>query len=192
MCKSRLVSYYRANSKRYILPNGSTIVWNEFGLPNGFPILHFHGGFLTRLEGILYDKEAIKHGFRMIMIDRPGCGDSLLPNPTTISTANHYQQYTFKLYFDDLHQFMKHIKIDTNKQFGVSGYSQGRTFTIPSLYHIPLIPKFTLLFAPIPMLDRQQIICTNINGYNDINNYIKFNDGEQIPCMVSYESSSRI
>ena len=52
--------------------------WNEFGLPTGFPILRFHSAFLSRLEGLAYHKAAKKHGFKIITIDRPGVGDSLI------------------------------------------------------------------------------------------------------------------
>ena len=49
----------------------------NLAIPNGHPVLYFHGGVSCRLEPLLWGDETIKRlGLRLISPDRPGVGQS--------------------------------------------------------------------------------------------------------------------
>ncbi len=56
------------------LADGRRLGYAEFGDPNGFPVLHFHGACGSRLEAALFSEAAAENGLRMIGVDRPGMG----------------------------------------------------------------------------------------------------------------------
>lgn len=60
------------------LPDGRKLAYAEFGQPNGYPVIYFHGGGVcSRLEPLLLGDELISQsGIRMIAPDRPGIGQS--------------------------------------------------------------------------------------------------------------------
>jgi pimeloyl-ACP methyl ester carboxylesterase len=59
------------------LPDGRKLSYAEFGKPDGYPVIHFHGGGGSRLEPLLLGDELISQfGIRLIAPDRPGYGQS--------------------------------------------------------------------------------------------------------------------
>ena len=59
------------------LPDGRNLAYAEFGLPDGYPVLYFHGSPASRLEPlILGDETFSQFGLRVITPDRPGIGRS--------------------------------------------------------------------------------------------------------------------
>jgi pimeloyl-ACP methyl ester carboxylesterase len=59
------------------LPDGRDLAYAEFGLPDGYPVLYFHGSPASRLEPlILGDETFSQFGLRAIAPDRPGIGQS--------------------------------------------------------------------------------------------------------------------
>jgi pimeloyl-ACP methyl ester carboxylesterase len=59
------------------LPDGRKLSYAEFGKPDGYPVIHFHGGGGSRLEPLLLGDELISQfGIRLIAPDRPGFGRS--------------------------------------------------------------------------------------------------------------------
>ena len=59
------------------LPDGRKLAYAEFGKPDGFPVLYFHGSPASRLEPMLIGDEAFSQfGLRVIAPDRPGMGES--------------------------------------------------------------------------------------------------------------------
>jgi len=59
------------------LPDGRKLTYAEFGKPNGYPVLYFHGSPSSRLEPRLYGDDLFsKFGLRIIAPDRPGMGQS--------------------------------------------------------------------------------------------------------------------
>ena len=59
------------------LPDGRRLSYAEFGKPDGYPVIHFHGGGGSRLEPLLLGDELISQfGIRLIAPDRPGFGQS--------------------------------------------------------------------------------------------------------------------
>lgn len=58
------------------LADGRRVAYQEYGAPDGFPILNCHGGLLCRLDVEPSDGEARELGVRIISPDRPGVGGS--------------------------------------------------------------------------------------------------------------------
>ena len=50
------------------------ISYLDVGDPQGIPILYFHGSPGSRLEAIFAEDAAIKHGYKIYALDRPGMG----------------------------------------------------------------------------------------------------------------------
>jgi len=59
------------------LPDGRKLAYSEFGEPEGYPVLYFHGTPSSRLEPMMIGDEVIRQtGLRVIATDRPGMGES--------------------------------------------------------------------------------------------------------------------
>lgn len=59
------------------LPDNRQLAYAEYGIPNGYPVLYFHGAPSSRLEPLILGDEAItQYGLRLIAPDRPGVGQS--------------------------------------------------------------------------------------------------------------------
>lgn len=61
---------------RYWHGCGLTLAWNEFGAPDGFPVVYNHGWPSSRWQAQVADETALKRGLRILSIDRPGMGGS--------------------------------------------------------------------------------------------------------------------
>jgi len=55
------------------LPDGRNLSYAEFGKPDGYPVLYFHGTPSSRLEPLLFAKDEViaRLGLRMIAAGRP-------------------------------------------------------------------------------------------------------------------------
>jgi len=59
------------------LPDGRTLMYAEYGAPDGKPVFYFHGLPGSRLDpAMLVGNDLVKAGIRMIACDRPGMGGS--------------------------------------------------------------------------------------------------------------------
>jgi pimeloyl-ACP methyl ester carboxylesterase len=59
------------------LPDGRKLAYAEFGQPDGYPVLFFHGNLSSRLEPLMIGDEVFRqNGLRIIAPDRPGMGQS--------------------------------------------------------------------------------------------------------------------
>lgn len=63
-------------SKTAIMKDGRTLVYAEYGDPDGTPIIGFHGTPGSRLMMKVVEKAALKSGARIIAPERPGYGIS--------------------------------------------------------------------------------------------------------------------
>ncbi len=60
-----------------ILPDGRKLAYAEFGQPDGYPVLYFHGTPSSRLEPLMLGDDTFSQfGLRVICPDRPGIGQS--------------------------------------------------------------------------------------------------------------------
>ncbi len=99
---------------RYQLKDSRIITWQEFGVPDGEPIVIFEniGGSLPQHHN--YQQLYKNKNLKVILIIRPGYGDSSFnPNANFIS------------YADDVISLLKHLKI---KKFSLVGYSMGGAY----------------------------------------------------------------
>ena len=58
------------------LADGRLLAWEEYGDPDGTPVLSFHGGLSSRLDAAPAHDAALRLGIRLISPDRPGIGRS--------------------------------------------------------------------------------------------------------------------
>jgi pimeloyl-ACP methyl ester carboxylesterase len=56
------------------LSGGRRLGYAQYGQPDGEPVLYFHGHPGSRLEARFGHEAAMAAGFRVIALDRPGCG----------------------------------------------------------------------------------------------------------------------
>ena len=76
------------------LADGRALAYLETGPSDGLPVFHFHGHGSSRLEAIMLEAAAHRHGVRVLAFDRPGIGysdpksgDRLLDWPADVAEA---------------------------------------------------------------------------------------------------------
>ena len=121
------------NAEHFILQDGRTLAYNEYGDPNGIPIFHAHGGPGSRLEGQTFHEIAQERHYRIISTDRPGMGES------TYLEGRRLLDYP-----QDILQLADHFGIE---RFGVTGWSGGGAHTTVCAYAIPERLIFNMSFA---------------------------------------------
>ena len=105
------------------LKDGRNLGYAEFGDMNGTPIFYFHGYVGSRLEAKLFAEKAVKHGVRVISVDRPGLGLSdFQPDRTLLDWP------------DDIIELADHLGLE---KFVVGGMSGGGPYAAACAYKIP-------------------------------------------------------
>lgn len=97
--------------KSMTLADGRTLEWQEFGLPDGKPVLYFHGGGSHCLEAGIFHREAAQRNIRLVSTNRPGAGG------TTVCPGRPVAAYT-----NDLGELLDRLQIG---QFACLGESNG-------------------------------------------------------------------
>lgn len=120
-------------AEHHILNDGRTLAYNQFGDPGGIPVFHAHGGPGSRIEGLIFHEEAEKRGYRIIVTDRPGMGES------TYLEGRRLLDYP-----EDISELADALGID---KFGVTGWSAGGAHTTVCGYAIPDRLLFNITFA---------------------------------------------
>lgn len=98
------------------LADGRRLTWQEFGLPEGKPVLYFHGGGSISLEAGLFHRDAVQRNIRLIATNRPGAGGSSRCPGRPVAA-----------YSDDLSQLLDRLKVG---QFACLGESNGGMVTM--------------------------------------------------------------
>lgn len=100
-----------------VLAGGRSFGWAEFGDPDGDPVFWFPGtpGARQQLPADAVD-QALTHRLRIIVVERPGTGDS---------TAHHYESIVD--FVPDLEAIADHLEVD---KFAAVGLSGGGPFTL--------------------------------------------------------------
>lgn len=76
------------------LPDGRSLGFAEYGVPNGKPVLYFHGFPSSRLEAGPVDAIAQRLGVRILALDRPGFGlSSPLPQSQLLDWPTDVQAF---------------------------------------------------------------------------------------------------
>lgn len=90
--------------------DGRTITVEEWGVPDGTPVLYAHGTPMSRLARYPYDEAFTQHGIRLITFDRPGYGGSTAnPGRSVADVAA------------DMAAIADALRLDRLAVFGVSG-----------------------------------------------------------------------
>jgi pimeloyl-ACP methyl ester carboxylesterase len=98
------------------LPDGRVLSYAEFGDPEGYPLMFFHGYPSCRLEAWFLDPIVQRKGIRLIAPDRPGFGRSTFqPNRQFI----HYPS--------DIRALADHLKLE---RFAILGGSGGGPYAL--------------------------------------------------------------
>jgi pimeloyl-ACP methyl ester carboxylesterase len=98
------------------LADGRTLEWQEFGAPDGRPVLYFHGGGGHCLEAGIFHREAVQRNIRLISTNRPGAGGSTVRPGRPVAA-----------YANDLTELLDSLKIET---FACLGESNGGMVTL--------------------------------------------------------------
>ena len=74
--------HFKMNSQGFVqLPEGAVVAFQEYGVPNGVPVMFCHGWPSSCTMARLTDEPARDLGIRIISLDRPGIsGSSLQPD----------------------------------------------------------------------------------------------------------------
>ncbi len=121
------------------LTDGRRLCFQEYGDPEGHPVVYAHGAPSCRLEAVVFDEDARRHGLRLISTDRPGFGQSdFLPKRS-------WKDYVF-----DVEQLTAHLGID---RFGHIGWSGGGPPTLAVARYIPERLDFAISLAGQPGLE---------------------------------------
>lgn len=107
---------------RLTTSDGRTLAFLEVGDPSGPLLIHNHGGPSSRFEVRLFADVALKHGLRLIGVDRPGIGQS---SPQKYRTFAGWAGDITAI-ADALHQ----------REFGVMGWSEGGPWALAAAAYI--------------------------------------------------------
>lgn len=140
--------------------NKRILCYNEYGSKSGFPIIHFHGLFSSRMEGLYFHRAALNANIRIICADRPGIGLSTFDNNTSYESI-----------CNDIKQLIITLKLKSN-QYGLMGFAEGACFSLHQLFYLQneITPKFVMLINGLPSWS----IIDKINNNNSTDNDIKF------------------
>ena len=118
------------------LADGYTLSYQRFGNPGGFPVFYFHSAGSSRLECEFFHRSAIRKGYSLIAVDRPGIGWSdYRPHATPLDFAR------------DVLQLADHLDIP---RFGLLSLSTGGLFALAVAYLAPARVRFHLGLGGIP------------------------------------------
>lgn len=101
---------YLAATRLFTLADGRQLSYLDLGDPRGRPLFFFHGSPGSRVEGIALDEVAKSYGYRVIVPDRPGHGDS-----------TYYKDRQLLDWPEDVHQLAGGLGIDRFVAVGISG-----------------------------------------------------------------------
>ncbi|KAH8705029.1 Alpha/Beta hydrolase protein [Talaromyces proteolyticus] len=98
------------SSQTFILPDGRSLGYAQYGALTGKPILYQHGHPASRLEAAGFDDLGLELGARIIAMDRPGFGWSS-PHPGR-KLLDHPK---------DIEHLANHLGLDHYSVLGISG-----------------------------------------------------------------------
>ncbi|GAA1956668.1 alpha/beta hydrolase [Amycolatopsis minnesotensis] len=105
------------------LRDGRKVQYEVYGDPAGSPVLWFHGGGSSRLEGAILHVPANHHGLRLIALDRPGVGGSD-PHPNR----------SVRGYATDIAEILDELSIE---RASVGGLSNGGMYAMAVASQLP-------------------------------------------------------
>lgn len=118
------------------LPDGRRLAYSLFGKSRGFPVFYFHSTGGSRLECELFHESAVRLGYQLIAVDRPGIGRSDFKSQLKLSDVSV-----------DVLALADELKL---KRFGLMSFATGGIFALTTAYHYPQRVSFQLSLGGIP------------------------------------------
>jgi|GEM_PF-197601 len=140
-----VVQMDEAASRCLTWENGRKVAWMECGDPDGFPVFFAHGNPGSRLELMFFHQKAAQYGFRLIVFDRPGFGNS-----------DYIEGYPLLAFAADLARLADELGI---QRFGLIGWSSGGPPVLAAARRMPERVRFVFSIAGY----------TNFGEYEDAN-----------------------
>jgi pimeloyl-ACP methyl ester carboxylesterase len=134
--------------------NGRRLAYDEFGDPEGAPVLLCHGWMASRLTRHPDDRLTASLGVRLIAVDRPGIGRSQPDAAKTLLTCA-----------DDLVAAADHLSID---RFAVIGHSGGGPYALACAHaHPDRVASVAIAsgFAPFDRPDPYTGMTSRMRGF---------------------------
>ncbi len=121
------------------LANGETLSYREYGVPDGAPLLFFHGWPSSSAQGVMLHHAAQRHGLRVISPDRPGLGrSSPVPQRTFLDLPPRVEELAEALQLDKCY---------------VMGLSGGGPYALACAWALPHRVRKALVCCGAPPLD---------------------------------------
>lgn len=109
--------------RRLTLRDGRMLVYAEYGDAAGAPVVELHGGGANHLSGVVYHREALAAGVRVISVSRPGVGGSTTHEGFAVAT-----------YHEDFVQLLDALELS---RVVVMGNSNGGMFALALAHALP-------------------------------------------------------
>ena len=109
--------------RRLTLRDGRMLVYAEYGDPAGAPVVELHGGGANHLSGVVYHRDALAEGVRVISVSRPGVGGSAAHKGFAVAT-----------YHEDFVQLLDALELS---RVVVMGNSNGGMFALALAHALP-------------------------------------------------------
>lgn len=116
-------NYSMKTENSFVLPDGRTLGYAEYGAPQGVPVFYFHGGQESRLSSRFMASTAHRLGVRIIAPDRPGVG-----------LSSFQENRSFLGWAKDIENLADHLELETFSVFGLSG---GAPHVLACAYSFP-------------------------------------------------------
>jgi len=125
---------------RMLLRDGRRLAWSDTGDPQGWPVLMCHGFIGTRRDCHPDPGHLRALGIRLLIPERPGCGDSdALPQ----RRVSDWPQ--------DVEQLLAHLGVD---RFGVLSWSMGAAYALELARAMPQRVQALYLVSPMAPVRR--------------------------------------
>jgi pimeloyl-ACP methyl ester carboxylesterase len=146
-------------SANFILPDGQTLAFAEYGDSSGHPVLFFHGFPGSRLQAGDFNDDACKKQCRLIGIDRPGMGAS-----------TPHKNHTLLSWVDDIKHLLNELNID---KVSIVAHSGGAPFALSCAHLLPDRIRNIALVSPLAPTTSQKAKEGMMMGYKVINALVR-------------------
>lgn len=125
--------FFGPNDRTIRLADGRQLGYAEYGDPDGYPLIYFHGGLSSRVDIETANGAAQQAGFRIIAPDRPGIG-----------LSDRQPGYSLLDWSVDVAELADLLEID---KFAVMGWSFGGAYAAVCAFALPQRVSCAVLIA---------------------------------------------